>query len=163
MSERPGRHTVVCMAVTPDRPGAPAELVTSASEGALPLIVLLARNMIENLDVPAYLTAPDGELLSVNEAASQLTGRRFEEFGRLPPEHWSHLAPRDFEGRPLPPSAGPLTVALRRGTPAHGRFHVRAGDARLIEVEATAFPLCDEADSRGAAVLFWPCSDPPRP
>jgi PAS domain-containing protein len=127
------------------------------------LIVLLARNMIEALDVPAYLTAPDGALLAVNEAASRLTGQRFEEFGRLPPEHWSHLAPRDFEGALLPSSAGPLTLALRRGTPAHGRFHLRAGDDRLIEVEATAFPLCDEADSRGAAVLFWPCSGSPPP
>jgi PAS domain-containing protein len=149
------------MAVAPDRPGASSGRGASAPEGPLPLIVLLARNMIAALDVPAYVTSPDGELLSVNEAASQLTGGRFEEFGRLPPEHWSHLAPRDFEGSPLARSAGPLTVALRRGTPAHGRFHVRAGDGRLIEVEATAFPLCDEADSRGAAVLFWPCREPP--
>src|SRR5829696_7432885 len=40
----------------------------------LPLIVLLARNMIESLDVPAYLTGQDGELLCVNEAAGELTG-----------------------------------------------------------------------------------------
>jgi PAS domain-containing protein len=151
------------MAVAADRPRESQERGARALEGPLPLIVLLARNMIEALDIPAYHTAPDGELLAVNEAASRLTGRRFEEFGRLPPEHWSHLAPRDFEGGLLPSSAGPLTLALRRGTPAQGRFHVRAGDDRLIEVEATAFPLCDEADSRGAAVLFWPCNGSPPP
>jgi PAS domain-containing protein len=122
----------------------------------LPLIVLLARNMIEALDVPAYLTGQDGELLSVNQAAGVLTGQLLDEFGRLAPDHWTSLAPRDPEGGPLTAERTPLTWALRRGTPAHGHFHLRATDGRLLEVEATAFPLCDEADSRGAVVLFWP-------
>lgn len=117
--------------------------------------------MIESLDVPAYLTAQDGELLSVNEAADELTGRRLDEFGRLEPDYWSSLAPRNPQGVPLSAERMPLTVALRHGTPAHGRFHVRAGDGRLVEVEATAFPLSDEVDLRGAVVLFWRA--PPAP
>ena len=113
----------------------------AANGEPLPLIVLLARNMIEALDVPAYLTGGDGELLSVNEAAGELTGHRLDEFGRPAPDHWSSLAPCDRDGVPLSADRMPLTVALRRGTPAQGRFHVRAGDGRLVEVDATAFPL----------------------
>ena len=127
----------------------------------LPLIVLLARNMIEALDVPAYLTGQDGELLGVNQAAGVLTGQRLDEFGRLPPDHWTSLAPRNPDGGPLTADRTPLTQALRRGTPAHGHFHLRATDGRLLEVESTAFPLCDEADSRGAVVLFWPSRGTP--
>jgi PAS domain-containing protein len=127
----------------------------AANGEPLPLIVLLARNMIEALDVPTYLTGGDGELLSVNEAAGELTGHRLDEFGRLAPDHWSSLAPRDHDGVPLSADRMPLTVALRRGTPAQGRFHVRADAGRLVEVDATAFPLCDELDLRGAVVLFW--------
>jgi PAS domain S-box-containing protein len=133
----------------------------NVSSQPLPLIVLLARNMIETLDVPAYLTGQDGELLSVNEAAGELTGQVRDEFGRLAPEHWASLAPRDPAGGPLATDRMPLMQALRRGTPAHGRFHVRAADGRLVEVETTAFPLCDETDLRGAVALFWPSGDAP--
>jgi PAS domain-containing protein len=126
----------------------------------LPLIVLLARNMIEALDVPGYLTGGDGELLAVNEAAEELTGHQLDEFGRLAPDHWNSLAPRDHDGVPLSADRLPLTVALRRGTPAQGRFYVRARDG-LVEVDATAFPLCDELDLRGAVVLFWQTPAPP--
>jgi PAS domain S-box-containing protein len=133
------------------------------SSQPLPLIVLLARNMIESLDVPAYLTAQDGELLSVNEAAGELTGHRLDEFGRLGPDHWSSLAPRDPDGVPLSSDRMPLTVTLRRATPAYGRFHVRAHDGRLVEVEAAAFPLADEVDLRGAVVLFWRAAPAPPP
>lgn len=125
------------------------------SSQPLPLIVLLARNMIEALDVPAYLTGQDGELLSVNDAAGELTGRGHDEFGRLAPDHWASLVPRDPSGGPLSADRMPLMQALRRGTPAYGRFHVRVADGRLVEVETTAFPLRDQTDLRGAVGLFW--------
>ena len=131
----------------------------NVSSQPLPLIVLLARNMIEALDVPAYLTGQDGELLSVNEAAGELTGHGRDEFGRLAPDHWASLAALDPAGGPLTTDRMPLTHALRRGTPAHGRFHVRVAGGRLVEVETTAFPLSDETDLRGAVVLFWPSGD----
>ena len=57
----------------------------------------------------------------------------------------------------------PLTAVLRCGTPAHARFHLQGGDGRLVEVEATAFPLADEVDLRGAVVLFWRATSSPSP
>jgi PAS domain-containing protein len=120
------------------------------------LIVLLARNMIEALDVPAYLTGQDGGLLAINQAAGELTGQRLDEFGRVASDHWSSLAPRTRDGVPLSPERLPVTAALRGGAPVHDRFHLRARDGGLIEVEATALPLSDELDVRGAVVVFWP-------
>lgn len=120
------------------------------------LIVLLARNLIESLDVPAFLTGADGELLFFNEAAGEMIGRRFEEVGRQPLHRWAVLSPVDGDGNALPSHRLPLSVALRDGVPAFGRFCVHTDDDRLVEVQSSAIPLRDEQAARGAVVLFWP-------
>ena len=66
------------------------------------LIVLLARNLVEVLDVPGFVTDRAGQLLFYNEAAGDMLGRRFEEVGRQPLERWSVIGPLDEHGNEVP-------------------------------------------------------------
>ena len=58
---------------------------------AQPLQLILARNLISLLSVPAFVVDTDGTLLFYNETAGELIGRRFEETGRLSPDQWLSL------------------------------------------------------------------------
>jgi PAS domain-containing protein len=120
-----------------------------------PLALILARNLIERLDVAAFLVGDDGVLWFFNETAGQLIGRRFEEMGRAPREQWNEIGPFDADGTAISSADLPLTRTLREGTPAHGRFHIRTDPGPLVEVEVVAFPLTDAEGFHGAVVLFW--------
>jgi hypothetical protein len=122
----------------------------------LPLIVLLARNLLEALDIPAVLASQEGEWLFYNEAAGSIIGRRFEEYGRQTLAHWTAEGPLDGEGRPIAGGELPIVVALRDGVPSTGRLRIEDDRGDMIEIDVTALPLRDEEGSRGAIVLFWP-------
>jgi hypothetical protein len=53
----------------------------------------------------------------------------------------------------------PLTVALREGLPANGRFHVRVHGGDLLEVDVSALPLVTAHGFQGALVVFWQAGD----
>lgn len=123
------------------------------------LITLLARNLVEHLDVPGFLVAPGGDLTFFNEAAGQIIGQRFAELGRLPRERWAQIGPRDANGDSVDTEGLPLSRALRDGVPSHGRFHIRTDADTLLEVDVIAFPLRDSDGLHGASVVFWPADD----
>ncbi len=120
------------------------------------LITLLARNLVEHLDVPGFLVAPGGDLTYFNDACGDLIGRRFAELGRLPRERWNTIGPRNAQGQPIESEGLPLSRALRDGEPSHGRFHVQTDRHGLLEVDVIAFPLKDSDGFHGASVMFWP-------
>ncbi len=120
------------------------------------LQLLLARNFIAATLTPAFITDPDGVMIFFNEAAAQLIGRRFEESGRLTREEWNEIGPVDEQGRPIASGDLPLTIALRHGVPAMGRFRIKTDQGALMEVEASANPLIGEGGFRGALVSFVP-------
>jgi PAS domain-containing protein len=130
-----------------------------------PLELILARNLIATVSLAAFIVDPDGVLVFFNESAGDLIGRRFEEVGRLRREEWSsEFGPFDEFGQLIPTHGLPLTMALREGLPANGRFRVRttAGDGltgaepELLDVEVSALPLVGADGFKGAIVAFWP-------
>jgi PAS domain-containing protein len=120
------------------------------------LELILARNLIATLVTPAFVVDSQGVMTFFNEAAGSLIGRHFEESGRLSREEWNEIGPVDERGRPEPSEKLPLTVALREGRPALGAFRIKTDDGSLLEVEASAIPLCSEEGSCGAMVTFVP-------
>jgi PAS domain-containing protein len=54
-----------------------------------PLLLILARNLVTNLALPALLTDADARLIFFNEAAALILGQRFEEVGRLRRDEWA--------------------------------------------------------------------------
>jgi PAS domain-containing protein len=124
-----------------------------------PLLLIQARNLITNLALPAFLTAPDGGLLFFNDAAAALLGRRFEEVGRLSQEEWAReVGPFDDEGRPLAADSLPLAEAMREGHPTQGRFNIRI-EGGLREVDVSALPLLEPDNYEGTLIVFWPVED----
>lgn len=123
-----------------------------------PLELILARNLIGAIRVPALLVDADGGLAFYNESAGELIGRRFEDTGRLSREEWNEIGPVDERGRPLGSEDLPLTVALRHGRPAHERFRIRTDADVLVEIEAVALPLEGAAGFQGAIAVFWPAA-----
>lgn len=124
------------------------------------LELLLARNLIAAILTPGFVVDPDGVLLFFNEAAGQLIGRHFEESGRLTREEWNQIGPLDEEGRPVSSERLPLTIALRDGRPALGRFRIGTDQGRLLDVQASALPLVGRGVFRGALVTFVPTARP---
>ncbi len=124
--------------------------------GEQPLELILARNLISIIALPAILVDVDVTIIFYNDAAGEIIGARFEEMGRIPEDRWrEELGPFDPQGNHLAREDLPLTVALRDGRPGYGRFHVQI-EPGLTEVEAVALPLTGSAGLHGALLVFWP-------
>jgi PAS domain-containing protein len=126
---------------------------------AQPLELILARNLIANVSVPAFIASVDGDIVFYNDAAGALIGKRFEESGRLTPEEWRKIGPLDAAGAPVADGRGPLTTALRERRPAHERFHICTDERKIVAVETSAVPLTGATGFHGAMVVFWPVTE----
>ena len=141
-------------------------------EGGKPKVIENSEGARTTPSVVAY--AEDGEILvgapakrqavtnarNTVFAVKRLIGRRFEEVGRLSRDQWSsEFGPYDEFGQVVPTDDLPLTVALRDGLPANGRFHVCARGDDLIEVDVSALPLSTAEGFQGAVVVFWRSED----
>ena len=121
-----------------------------------PLELILARNLVSGIGLAAFLVDPDGVLVFFNDAAGELIGRRFEEVGRLRREEWNEFGPFDEFGKLMPTEDLPVTIALRKGLPAHDRFRISSGGSdELLEVDVSALPLSSADGFKGAIVVFW--------
>jgi PAS domain-containing protein len=120
-----------------------------------PLELILARNLVSILTLPAFLVDPDGRIVFFNDAAAGIFGSSFEEVGTLSREEWNaRFGPFDENGDPVSSDDLPLTIALREGHPAYGRFRARS-EHGLVEVETGALPLIGPAGFHGALIVFW--------
>ena len=121
-----------------------------------PLELILARNLISIISLPALLVDADGRFVFYNDAAGELVGAPFEEIGVLEPEVWNaRYGPMDADGHPLPREELLLATAVRESRPAYGRFFVHT-DSGMREVEAGALPLVGPTGFHGAVLVFWP-------
>ena len=103
----------------------------AVTEGQRPLELILARNLMAGLSTPAFLVDEDAVVVFYNEAAGALLGRRFEEAGPDATGGVEHrVRPDRPVGEPIDLEQLPLTIALRRGRPAHHRFRIQSQDER---------------------------------
>jgi len=123
-----------------------------------PLELILARNLLTSISMPAFLLDQHAALVFYNEAAGALLGRSFEDAGRMSPEEWiSIYGPLGNDGKPIPLDDLPTTQAIRSGRPAHGVFRIRSASGAEHEIESSAFPIvASDEGSSGAMILFWP-------
>jgi PAS domain-containing protein len=121
-----------------------------------PLELILARNLISILSLPAILVDAEGRFVFYNEAAAGVIGAPFEEVGVLEPEDWNaRYGPFDADGHEIPRDDLPLTTAVRESRPAYGQLFVRT-ESGMQEVELGALPLTGPAGYNGAILVFWP-------
>jgi PAS domain-containing protein len=120
-----------------------------------PLELILARNLVSIVSLPALLVDVEGRIVFYNDAAAEVVGSPFEELGTMTREEWNaRFGPFDATGDPLTSDELPLTVAVREGRPAYARLRVRGGGGP-VEVEAGALPLLGPAGYHGAMIFFW--------
>jgi PAS domain-containing protein len=122
-----------------------------------PIELILLKQVVSQLALPAFLVDPDGALLFYNEQAEVILGRRYDEAGELPRSVWTVLfRPEDREGRPLPPESLPLVRTLEEQRPVHGGFLIMSLDGQRRELSVTAVPLIGLGDRfLGALAIFW--------
>jgi PAS domain-containing protein len=121
------------------------------------LVLILAREFLSTLAMPALLADDRGRLVFFNEAAEEIAGKTFVETGEVPLDEWvESFAPRTLEAEPATPERRPSRIALDRRRPAHERFRITSRDGVEREVAVTAFPLFAHAEEFvGAVVIFW--------
>jgi PAS domain-containing protein len=129
-------------------------------QGARPLELILARNLMSSISTPSLLVGRAGEIIFYNDAAGALLGRRFEETGRLSAEEWTtEFGPFDPDGNPIPYEQLSLTHMLRHNRPAHSTLHVRSIKGTVHHIVASAVPIVGGDGFQGAIVFFWPQED----
>jgi hypothetical protein len=129
---------------------------------ALPIQIILIRQLAGYLGVPLLLVDPKGSLLFYNEAAEAVLGRRFEETGPMPAKAWSTaFAPVDEQGQPIPPEDLPLMIALTTQRPAHKRLYLQGLNGVRRHIEAASIPIVGlQGEFLGAVSLHWEIDEP---
>ena len=124
---------------------------------ALPIQIILTRQLAGYLSVPLFLVDPKGDLLFYNEPAEVILGQRFEETGAMPAEVWaSAFTPVDDKGQPIPPEDVPLMIALTKQRPAYRSLYIKGLNGVSRQIEVAAIPILGlQREFLGAAALFW--------
>jgi PAS domain-containing protein len=129
---------------------------------ALPIQIILIRQLAGYLGVPLLLVDPKGDLLFYNEPAETMLGRRFEETGPMPATVWSTVfAPVDEQGQSISPEDLPLMRALTTRRPAHKRLYFHGLNGVRRHIEASSIPIVGlQGEFLGAAGLYWEIEEP---
>jgi PAS domain-containing protein len=124
---------------------------------ALPIQIILIRQLAGYLRVPLFLADPNGDLLFYNEPAEAIVGLRFEETGAIPAKTWSSIFKQmDEHGQRIPPEDLPLMIALTTRRPAYKRFYIHGMDGVRRYVEVSAIPIVGlQGEFLGATALLW--------
>jgi PAS domain-containing protein len=124
---------------------------------ALPIQIILIRQLAGYLGIPLFLVDPKGDLLFYNEPAEVILGQRFEETGAMPAKIWSSIfTPVDEQGQPIPPEKLPLMMALATQRPAQKRFYMHGMDGVRRHIDVVSIPIIGlQGEFVGAAALFW--------
>ncbi|MGH6887281.1 MAG: PAS domain-containing protein [Geminicoccales bacterium] len=124
---------------------------------ALPIQIILLRQLAGYLGIPLFLVDPKGDLLFYNEPAEVILGRRFEETGAMPAEIWSSIfTPVDEQGQPIPPEDLTLMIALATQRPAHKRHYIHGMNGVRRHIDVVSIPIVGlQGEFVGAVALFW--------
>lgn len=121
-----------------------------------PLELILARNLINSLELPAALLDSEMTVVYFNQAAGALFGLRFDRTGPIPQSEWqSAYGPIDPEGDAIAAQDLPISSALRQNRAAHAQLQLRLASHRLALLEVSGLPLVGPSGYAGALVVFW--------
>jgi PAS domain-containing protein len=124
---------------------------------ALPIQIILIRQLAGYLGIPLFLVDPKGDLLFYNEPAEAIAGMRFEETGAIPANTWTSMFRQtDEQGQAIPREELPLMIALASRRPAYKRFYIHGMNGVRRHIEVAAIPIIGlQGEFLGATSLFW--------
>ena len=119
--------------------------------------LILNRQLADCLAIPVFITDTIGNLLFYNEPAEEILGKRYEDTGEMPVEHWSTVFKnKDEDGEPLPPDELPLVKTLKNRLPYFKTFWIESLQGKVEKISVTSYPIIGRAGSfLGAVAIFW--------
>jgi PAS domain-containing protein len=124
---------------------------------ALPIQIILIRQLAGYLGVPLFLADPNGDLLFYNEPAEAIVGLRFEETGAMPAKTWTSIfKPIDEQGQAIAPEDLPLMISITTRRPAYKRLYLHGMDGVRRHIEVASIPVIGlQGEILGAASFHW--------
>ena len=103
------------------------------------LELILARNLLTNISIPAFLADNRGGLVFYNEAAESLLGMPFPQARNMDPEEWrARFRSLRQRAKRIPFEKEPLTIALREGRPVHRHRSTSAAPTARVHPSRSA-------------------------
>lgn len=124
---------------------------------AQPLELILGRQFIDTISLPAFLVDTEGNLLFYNESAETVFGLKFGETGGMRVEEWATIfTPYNEKGELISPEGLPLVQTLQTKKPTSGSIFIKNIQGRDEHIQVTAFPIIARPDRfLGAMAIFW--------
>jgi PAS domain-containing protein len=125
--------------------------------GGKHIVLILARELANNLATPLFIVDAQGTIVFFNEPAEHLFGQSFSMIGELPADRWTALFRAETaEGVPLAARERPFALALKRRRPSHRRMVLVSPDGVRRPVVVTTYPLmASGTELVGALAVLW--------
>ena len=118
--------------------------------------LILLRQLLSRLPLPASLVDADGNVVYINAATERLLGVDYGEMGEQPLESLDFLDPRRPDESPMAIRDMPLATALHERRPQQYRMIVHGVDGVPHRIVTTAIPLDGQGGTLlGALSFFW--------
>lgn len=118
--------------------------------------LILLRQLLSRLPLPATLVDAEGNVVYVNAATERLLGLELEAFGERPLASFDFLDPRQLDDSPMTLDEMPLSLALNARRPQQHRMIIHSSDGVRHRIMTTAIPLDGQGGTLlGAMNFFW--------
>lgn len=129
--------------------------------GQQSLVLILARELADNLTTPLFLVDRQGDVLFYNEPAEAILGRSYAEAATMSRDEWVEaFSMRDMDGCPLGVREFPVIQTLIDRRPSGRRVRLRSFDGTDRTLTIQAYPLLARTEELvGALAFFWEAPD----
>jgi PAS domain-containing protein len=118
--------------------------------------LILLRQVLSRLPLPASLVDREGNVIYINAASERLLRVNYEEVGDRPLVSMDFLDPRQPDETPMSLSEMPLATALNQRRPQQYRMIIHSSDGVPHRIVTTAIPLDGQGGTLlGAMNFFW--------
>jgi PAS domain S-box-containing protein len=132
-------------------------LATVRTVSAKAVELILLRQLLSRLPLPASLVDADGVVVYFNPATERLLGWSLAEMGEFPLSHVPELiGPRRPDDSRMEVGEMPIAVALHDRRPQQYRMTIHSRDGTPHRIVTTAIPLDGQGGTLlGAMNFFW--------
>jgi PAS domain-containing protein len=118
--------------------------------------LILLRQLLSRLPLPATLVDAEGNVVYINTATERLLGIDYEAMGEQPLATQDFLDPRRPDGSSMEMREMPLAMALHERRPQQYRMIIHGIDGVPHRIVTTAIPLDGQGGTLvGAMSFFW--------
>ena len=118
--------------------------------------LILLRQLLSRLPLPATLVDAEGNVVYVNQATERLLRIDHREMGEQPLISLDFLDPRRVDESPMALREMPLSMALHERRPQQYRMIIHSSDGVPHRIVTTAIPLDGQGGTPlGAMSFFW--------